>query len=69
MNLVSEGNKGEITAERFTQRVGHLPADDDLERCNCSLAGSIGHLHCGWDEARDMPRFVPGSGSSAKDAA
>lgn len=49
-----------ITAEKFKERVGTDPIQDDLERCNCQDAGKIGHEMCGWDVDRDMPRFVPG---------
>lgn len=47
-----------VTEARFLARVGHEPVDDDLERCNCPLAGQIGHSMCGWDDERDLPRFI-----------
>ena len=49
-----------ITAEKFKEVVGADPEQDDLERCNCDTAGQIGHSDCGWDKARDMPKFIPG---------
>lgn len=47
-----------ITREKFVERVGREPHDDDLERCNCKQAGEIGHWFCGWDEEADLPRFM-----------
>ena len=49
-----------ITAEKFTACVGMPPEDDDLVRCNCTVAGTIFHEDCGWDEKRNMPKFIPG---------
>lgn len=49
-----------ITAEWFKASVGQEPGGDDLDRCNCRRPGAIGHMYCGWDDARDMPNFVPG---------
>lgn len=49
-----------ITAEWFKASVGTDPINDYLDRCNCNLAGTLGHMYCGWDDARDMPNFVPG---------
>ena len=49
----------EITAEKFKERVGVKPIDDELERCNCPHIGQFGHLLCGWDYDRDMPNFIP----------
>ena len=48
-----------ITAKKFKERLGFAPRDDDLRRCNCLLAGEIGHEYCGWDKERDMPAFMP----------
>jgi hypothetical protein len=48
-----------ITAERFKAATGIEPEQDDLERCNCRQAGAIGHWHCGWDRARNLPVFWP----------
>jgi len=36
----------EITAKFFEERVGRLPVQDDLERCNCPHAGKM--LHWVW---------------------
>ena len=47
-----------ITPEKFAERVGRPPVDDDLERCNCTEAGDIGHYLCGWDEETDLPVFM-----------
>ena len=48
-----------ITAEQFRAAVGFDPQDDDLERCNCDQVGKPGHMFCGWDKSRNMPRFIP----------
>jgi len=55
-----------ITKEKFIASVGCEPVDDDLERCNCLDAGTIGHDMCGWDYIRDMPVFVPGISKNAE---
>ncbi len=47
-----------ITREKFVERVGREPDQDDLERCNCPEAGQIGHYVCGWDDEEDLPRFI-----------
>jgi hypothetical protein len=49
-----------ITREKFIERMGHEPIDDNLERCNCPCAGEVGHYCCGWDEEADLPEFVTG---------
>jgi hypothetical protein len=49
-----------ITAEKFEAAVGCAPEQDDLDRCNCTKVGEIGHKLCGWDHTRNMPRFIPG---------
>jgi hypothetical protein len=49
-----------ITREKFVERVGREPEQDDLERCNCQHAGEIGHLGCGWNSERDLPQFMVG---------
>lgn len=48
----------EITEEIFTKMVGHPPTHDDLERCNCTEAGKIGHTLCGWNEQAHLPNFI-----------
>jgi hypothetical protein len=51
-----------ITSRQFTQRVGHKPRLDDLQRCNCPLAGQILHMQCGLNR-QGMPMFM---GANAK---
>lgn len=46
-----------ITARKFKSATGRDPEQDDLERCNCRKAGQMFHLCCGWDKARNLPRF------------
>lgn len=36
-----------MTAEDFIKSTGFAPENDDLERANCPLAGTIGHIWCG----------------------
>jgi len=50
----------EITAKFFEERVGRLPVQDDLERCNCPHAGKMLHFGCGWSEKKNLPRFICG---------
>ncbi len=50
----------DITVEKFKQRMGRDPQDDDLERCNCVDAGTIAHSSCGWNVVYDLPQFVCG---------
>lgn len=47
-----------ITAEMFEQVTGHKPVADDLERSNCKQAGEMGHFFCGWDQEKNLPRFL-----------
>ena len=49
-----------ITAQQFEQATGHAPERDDLERCNCPQAGTVGHWQCGWDETANLPVFMTG---------
>jgi hypothetical protein len=49
-----------ITHEKYIAATGFSPERDDLDRCNCQLAGEIGHFSCGWCEHCDKPRFVCG---------
>lgn len=49
-----------ITAELFKQATGQYPRDDDLERCNCELAGKLGHWYCGWNYKENLPVFMVG---------
>lgn len=47
-----------ITAEQFKAATGHEPVLDDLERCNCTKAGQMGHQMCGWNRALNLPVFM-----------
>lgn len=49
-----------MNAEEFEQRVGRKPDQDDLERVNCTLAGSTFHTMCGWCAEHEKPRFQCG---------
>jgi hypothetical protein len=46
-----------ITAELFLKATGRAPVLDDLQRCNCEDAGTIGHWGCGWCRHR-KPTFL-----------
>lgn len=52
----------QITKVRFISATGLEPVDDDLERCNCPKAGTVGHFCCGWNEQRNAPQFLCGPG-------
>lgn len=52
-----------ITAEQFEAATGYPPEDDDLERCNCSEAGQLGHYYCGWCPTHNKPVFSCGCAS------
>lgn len=45
------------TADEFFNATGHLPQQDDLERCNCPDAGKPGHTACGTCE-HGLPVFM-----------
>lgn len=47
-----------VTEELFEQLVGCKPIEDDLERCNCEKAGSVGHQSCGWNAETNLPVFM-----------
>jgi hypothetical protein len=47
-----------ITPEQFEEAVGRAPEQDDLERCNCPLAGQELHKQCGWDNELNLPVFM-----------
>lgn len=51
-----------ITEEYFKEKTGYDPIQDDLERANCTLAGTLGHYSCGWCEEHDLPHFQCGCG-------
>jgi len=46
-----------ITREKFIERMGREPRDDDMDRVNCPEAGKPGHYACGWCETHDLPQF------------
>jgi hypothetical protein len=48
----------EITAEYYIACTGRAPVQDDLERCNCTAAGFLGHMSCGWCANCNKPRFM-----------
>lgn len=48
----------EITWQEFAAVMGRAPEDDDLERCNCPMAGLMAHSHCGWDDRLNVPQFI-----------
>lgn len=48
------------TEAMYTQMMGNLPKDDDLERVNCPYAGQLGHRHCGVCPDCTRPRFSCG---------
>ena len=52
-----EKSGAKITEDYFLEKVGRAPKNDDLERCNCELAGEDGHFMCGWCNLCDLPRF------------
>lgn len=45
-----------IDAKKFREMTGKNPVHDDLDRCNCPKAGSLGHLSCGICE-HNLPVF------------
>ena len=47
-----------ITREQFIAATGYEPVDDDLERCNCPLAGGPAHMVCGWCDIHNKPVFL-----------
>ena len=49
-----------ITEAQYTEAVGIHPAEDDLERCNCPDAGTLGHELCGWNTEMNLPIFITG---------
>lgn len=51
-----------IMAEEFAAVVGRAPERDDLERCNCEIVGTVGHMSCGWCFDCNLPRFECGHG-------
>lgn len=49
-----------ITRERFFLATGIEPQRDELERCNCTEYGFIGHHNCGWCVRCNKPVFMCG---------
>lgn len=47
-----------ITRETFIKATGRAPIQDDLERSNCPKAGELGHHFCGWNQEKNLPRFM-----------
>jgi len=47
-----------ITAQHFQEATGLAPSSDDLERCNCPVAGHLLHWDCGWNYACNLPNFM-----------
>lgn len=47
-----------MNATEFEALVGRPPQEDDLERANCTLAGSSGHHQCGVCPGCQHPRFL-----------
>jgi hypothetical protein len=51
-----------ISREKFIERVGREPTQDELAQCNCPEGngdiGNIGHRFCGWDPETDAPYFI-----------
>lgn len=57
MNIISK--QANWTRLDFIANVYVEPIQDDLERCNCSEAGSaFGHIHCGICRAHNLPMFM-----------
>lgn len=55
-----EAMRPDITAEMFKAAMGYEPENDDLQRCNCALAGELGHTQCGWNWDHNKPQFCFG---------
>jgi hypothetical protein len=49
-----------INTNEFEKRFGCKAERDDLDRVNCSHAGSVGHYHCGVCSIHNKPRFMCG---------
>lgn len=47
-----------ITPEIFKAATGRDPENDDLERCNCTKSGELGHFFCGWNTEKNLPQFM-----------
>jgi hypothetical protein len=51
---------GQITRDLWEICVGRAPINDDLERANCPMEGTIGHMGCGWCSECSKPRWMCG---------
>ena len=49
-----------ITADKFEEKLGYPPKNDDLDRINCPYIGELAHMSCGWCLKHDKPRFICG---------
>jgi hypothetical protein len=49
-----------VTRQQFINATGRAPLQDDMERCNCELAGEAGHMCCGWNRQKNGPVFEVG---------
>ncbi len=49
-----------IDGIQFYASTGRQPVHDDLQRCNCELAGNASHVFCGWCSTHGRPRFECG---------
>ncbi len=58
--MLANTNMREITEAYFIQATGRKPENDDLERCNCTKAGQVGHMSCGWNYTHNAPCFEVG---------
>ncbi len=47
-----------ITFDFFCMATQCHPEKDDLERCNCPMAGSMHHESCGWNYQLNLPVFM-----------
>ena len=50
-----------ITAEYYEQATGSIPVNDDVDRANCSRAGTDGHVSCGWCTKNNVPNTFAGA--------
>lgn len=47
-----------ITVKAFIAATGRKPVQDDMDRVNCERAGECGHMFCGWNTEKNLPRFM-----------
>jgi hypothetical protein len=61
MNERPDSNENnQIDSKYFKHCVGREPELDDLDRCNCSKAGELCHMNCGWCHECNLPVFECG---------